>query len=847
MTLRTLIAALALTWSAPALGQTLTRPPALTAFVEAESHPPGAAVVVLQIDIDAAGKVSAVEVVESGGAGFDAAALQAAKQFVFTPAEIDGQPAPIRIQYRYAFTQTVIAPPPPTTARIAGQVVDVDGKPVGDVQIVAGDRRTRTDADGRFDLPDLAPGLYVVQVSGEGLIAVRATEDARAPGAELTVRYTVAPQAEDVDEELVIRAPRQIRAQTQVAIRADEARMVAGTQGDTLKVVQSLPGVARAAAGSAALVVWGAAPEDTRVLVDGVEIPALYHIGGVRSTLNSALVESIELVPGAFGPAYGRGLGGVVKVQTRRLSRDALTGYVAADLYDASTMLSAPLTDKLRVGAAARVGYLDRVFAGFAEDAAVFPIPRYLDAQLKLEHDLRADEWIGLTALFSDDALTRQIDDQRDRQTRRSLTILAPYHRITPAGASFQVTPSFGVGAREVAAQFGLTPARQSLDTLRFGLRADYRASLSDDLTLAFGLDGLSETTAIARTGSLNRPPREGDVAVFGQPPGDDVTADALRVTQADVAVHGRVEWSLGDFTLVPGLRLDVFATQSDRLEPPVGEAPRLGLFRIEPAVAPRLSVRWAALDTLTVHAATGQYHQPPRAADLSPVFGNPRLTIADALHLVAGLKWTPIDGVDVEATGFHERFDNLVARAPEATPPLGEALRNDGTGQSTGVQLLLRRSAGDLTGWISYTLSRSERVDSPGAPTRLFDYDQTHVLSVVLGYTLDALSFGARARYATGFPRTPVVDAFYDARGDRFEPLFGAQNSTRIPAFMQLDLRMEYTTPLPVGTLALSLDVQNASSQTNTEELAYTFDFKRERPVPGLPFLTVLGARWGF
>ncbi|MGK0362595.1 MAG: TonB family protein [Bradymonadia bacterium] len=844
---RTLIAALCLSWSTPSLGQTLTKPPALTAFIEAETPPPGAAIVVLQIDIDATGEVSAAQVIESGGAGFDTAALRAAKRFVFSPAEVDGAAAAIRIEYRYAFTETIITPPPPTTVRIQGQVVRADGAVVSQAQIQAGDRTARTDAQGRFDLSDLAPGIYVVLVSGDGLISVRTTEDARTPGAELTVRYTLAPKAEDVDEELVIRAPRQIRAQTQVAIGADEARTVAGTQGDTLKVVQSLPGVARAAAGSAALVVWGAAPEDTRVLVDGVEIPALYHIGGVRSTLNSALVESIELVPGAFGPAYGRGLGGIVKVKTRRLSRDAFTGYVAADLYDASTMLSAPVTDAFRVGAAARVGYLDRVFAGIADDAALFPIPRYLDAQLKLEHDLRADEWIGLTALLSDDALTRQIDEQRDRQTRRSLTVLLPYRRITPAGASFKVTPYFGLGTRTVAAQFGLTPARQSLDTMRFGLRADYRASLGDDLTLAFGVDGLSETTAIARSGSLNRPPREGDVAVFGQPPGDDVTADALRVTQADVAVHGRVEWTLGDFTVVPGVRLDVFATQSDRLDPPIGEAPRLGLFRIEPALAPRLSARWAALDSLTVHAATGQYHQPPRAADLSPVFGNPRLTISDAVHLVGGLKWTPLDGLDAEVTGFYERFDNLVARAPETTPPLGEALRNDGTGESKGVQLLLRRSAGDLTGWISYTLSRSERIDSPGAGARLFDYDQTHVLSVVLSHSLKPFTFGARARYATGFPRTPVVDAFYDARSDRFQPVFGAQNSTRIAAFTQLDLRIEYTTPLPVGTLAVSLDVQNATNVSNVEELAYTFDFKSERPVPGLPLLTVLGARWDF
>mgnify|MGYP001764596158 CR=1 FL=1 len=50
----------------------------------------------------------------------------------------------------------------------------------------------------------------------------------------------------------------------------------------------------------------------------------------------------------------------------------------------------------------------------------------------------------------------------------------------------------------------------------------------------------------------------------------------------------------------------------------------------------------------------------------------------------------------------------------------------------------------------------------------------------------------GARFRYSTGYPRTPVVGSFYEARDDLYQPLFGAQNSIRIPGFYQLDVRAE-------------------------------------------------------
>src|SRR5262245_6472238 len=85
----------------------VTKPPKLSHFVQAD-RPKGSedktATVVLAIDIGADGKVTDVRVTTSGGADFDAAAVVAAKQFVFEPAEIDGQPGPVTITYSYKFT-----------------------------------------------------------------------------------------------------------------------------------------------------------------------------------------------------------------------------------------------------------------------------------------------------------------------------------------------------------------------------------------------------------------------------------------------------------------------------------------------------------------------------------------------------------------------------------------------------------------------------------------------------------------------------------------------------------------------------------------------------------------------
>src|SRR5262249_23323265 len=118
---------------------------------------------------------------------------------------------------------------------------------------------------------------------------------------------------------------------------------------------------------------------------------------------------------------------------------------------------------------------------------------------------------------------------------------------------------------------------------------------------------------------------------------------------------------------------------------------------------------------------------------------------------------------------------------------------------------------------------------------------------TIVASYARAGWTVGARFRYATGFPRTPVVGAFLDVRSDQYQPLFGAQNSIRIPDFVQLDLRVERALVWSGAALDVYLDVQNVTYQRNPEEIAYSEDFSQRAYITGLPTLGVLGAKVRF
>jgi outer membrane receptor protein involved in Fe transport len=298
--------------------------------------------------------------------------------------------------------------------------------------------------------------------------------------------------------------------------------------------------------------------------------------------------------------------------------------------------------------------------------------------------------------------------------------------------------------------------------------------------------------------------------------------------------------------TLTPGVRFDAFLIEGSRRVPRTGDAPPIGFSRLETALAPRASARWEITPRFGLTAAYGTYHQAPEPEDLSPVFGTPDLALSRATHMTVGesLRITPSLTADVVA--FRKTMKDLVVRSRLTNPISARALTQNGEGESLGVQFLLRQEMWHgLFGWVSYAISRSDRRYEGDIDWRRFDFDQPHVLSVVLFQEVGRWGFGARFRYASGNPRTPVIASFYDARSDRFDPVFGPQNGTRIPGFWQLDLRLERTFLIGETKRALVFaDVQNVTARENAEELVYSGDFRERGTLRGLPTIAIVGAR---
>ena len=156
---------------------------------------------------------------------------------------------------------------------------------------------------------------------------------------------------------------------------------------------------------------------------------------------------------------------------------------------------------------------------------------------------------------------------------------------------------------------------------------------------------------------------------------------------------------------------------------------------------------------------------------------------------------------------------------------------------------LVRKKFGGRFYGWLSYTMSRSERKYPPDDWVR-FTNDQSHVLNLAATVRLPyEFSLGARFTLSTGIPYYPIIGSRYDADTDRYVPIY-AETESSLPVFHRLDIRFDKRWRFDTWMLEAFLDIQNVYNATNPESIAYSYDYSQQGPGASFPFLPTLGFR---
>ena len=833
----------------------LTRPPTLVDFHPA-AYPPDrlqrgeTADVACAVDLDAGGAVTSVAIEKGAAPDFDQAALEAIRQFHFSPAEVDGKPAPVRIRYVYHFTieKKAAAPSQSLDAGvIRGQVVEAGNrKPIPGADVLDREQglAASTDGEGRYRLAGLAPGERVLSVSAPGF-EPREVKVQLAPRAESQAPRAYLHRALASDLSATVAGEKAQDAPTRRTLTHDELVNVPGAFNDPVRVVQNLPGIARAPFLSGALLVRGTPPADTGTYLDGLRIPILFHFLGGPSVINEQLIDRIDFYPGGYGAYYGRNLTSALDVGTRKGDANALHGSASLDLIEAVGALEGPVSKDTQVEIAARRSHVDLFLPLFIPNdpnrGTTVVTPIYWDYQARADHRLAGGDALSLLVFGSDDKLTI-IQKGGKRTLPLSLDTHIGFHRALLA---FRHAVS---DVLEVTVQpaVGWQVQSFSVDGIGQGAFSQPQSANVTDVTAALRAQVAFRPSAWLelRAGSDSQLDR----ASYGADLQSSLNLRNLGTPITQETVISRVQpfVQLGEY-----LEAEL---KGDRLRVTLGLRSDQVHWRSHQRVSvdPRVWARYQLTGATALKAYTGLYHQPPTPLQLDNDLGNPGLGLEAAAQFGAGVEHRFSDVWNVSAEAFYNRRWDLVQRVDPYTQDgtiLNPRYLNAGIGRSYGLELLVRREiTARLYGWISYTLSKSEVRRVPGEVWRAFSFDQPHILTVVVGYRPNpGWELSSRFRLVSGNPIAPVAGATFDADTGSYLADYGRFGDARSPLFAQLDARAQKTWTWDTWALSLFLDVQNVTNHRNEEIHVYDYRFRGQGSISGIPILPTLGLKARF
>jgi TonB family protein len=855
----------------PAPTGVVTKPPKLIQAVAPE-YPVAAlaagkaAKVKVKIHIDAMGTVTKVDVLEKVGDGFDEAAVAAALQYVFDPAEIDGKPAAIAVETAINFVieeqpepEPPPTPPPPKVRtgppNHAGSMdapITLQGEAVerGTRRKLAGiivsiaelGLDTVTGEGGTFYFHGVPPGDYqILAIDPKYDRLSRPIKIAKREAVE--VRLWMRPRGGN-PYETIVEGEREVLEVTRRTLQRQQLTSVPGTFGDPIRVIQTLPGMQRAPFGLGLLLVRGSNPDDTGIFVDGHEVPSVFHFLGGPSIFNAEMLESIDLYPGGFPGRFGRHHGAAVALELRPTKSDGVHGSAKVDFIDAGGYVRAPLTKNLSFAFAGRRSYID-AFLGFVlpdpgPGAQRIVTPIYYDYAGRLDYDLEADGRLGLFVIGSSDTL-RVLDKDPSEEVSTDLKtavkffrIIGNYTRSLGGDMKLTLSPAWGrdtltfTGAQaEAAGPFTSVGIVNS--TMSYRLRTHGR--IDRLLTLDTGLDLLSRVTRYEALVPLD------DTLIDSS--GVDIPPSQVFRGASTLGLGAYLDLGI-DITkrlkLVPSLRLDSYLIEG----------------RDRYSADPRLVARYKLTPTWTLKGYVGEFSQPPQPESVDARFGNPNVEVEHATHFGLGYEFKPDRLWSIDSEIYYTRRRNLVVFTDELISNNDGTFTyvnflNEGRRDSLGFEIMIKREISErVFGWLSYTYSKSRQknfVDSD----RFFPtaFDQPHVMNAVASWKPGrGFELGARFQLASGRPDTPVIGATYDADSGTYDAVRGPARSVRTPTFKQIDVRAEKVWLYNTWSIGAYIDIINVMNFKNVEATEYDYRFRESAPITSFPILPTLGLR---
>jgi hypothetical protein len=677
---------------------------------------------------------------------------------------------------------------------LSGTVRDNEGGelPQAHVFVYPDSITTTSDNSGRFRFR-VPRGAKTVQVT---YVGYRPWQSTIKLNADTVLKVVLSPAVNEL-KEIVVSDQRnyqeeifqQNRTSTHVLTKDDiNAIPVLGGEADVIKTLQLLPGTLRGIEGTSDLFVRGGAADQNLVLLDGAPIYSTGHLFGFLSVFNPDILNKVEAINGGFPAQYGGRLSSILDVESRSAIPEATNISGDIGLIASRLMIEQPIVkNKASIWVAGRRTYIDQVVKAVGEELPYF----FYDLNAKLSLKPTTRDLLEFSYYGGDDVLNLFRDRNNDGDgflsqfTSGNNSQSFKWNHRLPNNFSTNLSASRSSYRYDIRNSFEENELRALSDIEDYGVRLTIvKDSLQRNGSIKAGIDWVRHAV------SPNIINTAGTVSEFFE------SSSSTAKTANEIAVHAQYEWSPDNrWTINGGLRVSGAFVDGKTYYLP------------EPRLSARFSPREREAFKLS-YSRMGQYiHRISNSAVSTPT--DIWYPVTDSIrpqssHQVA-LAWQrSLDKHDLYLTieGYYKTMNDLIGYEEGTNLFFNNDFESkliQGKGRSYGIEFLLRKDVGKLTGWLSYTLSWSWRkfdeIDAGWFPAR---YDRRHNGAIVMQYALNKRwSVSAVWEFISGSRFTPVIGQYVvtspSVTGVELIPLYSEINGVKLADTHRLDLGIKF------------------------------------------------------
>ena len=698
-------------------------------------------------------------------------------------------------------------------------------------------RGTATNAYGYYSIT-LPAGKYDLQYSYIGYKTVRKQADT---DHNITIDVSLDLADNQLNEVIVTgkRTDENVRS-TEMSIARIDSKTIGRIPAllgeiDLVKVIQLLPGVQPTSEGSSGFSVRGGSSDQNLILLDEATIYNASHLLGFFSVFNNDAVKDVTLYKGDIPVAYGGRLSSLLDVRMKDGNSKKFSGTGSIGTISSKLTLEGPIIrDRTTFLISGRRTYAD-LFLPLAKDENIRGNKLYFyDLNFKLSHVIDENNRLFLSGYAGRDIFKNQFGTIGFGNRTASLR----WNHLFSKKLFFNMSLIYS----RYDYSIGTTPGDENAfiwtSKLRdYSARFDFTHYLSGTHTLKYGATiTFHEFFPGTASGSGN-----GAFTSFSLP-AEYVLEHSLYLSDEFKATR--------NLTLKYGLRLAVFQNigpgtyyNYDINHSPVDSTVyhKGTIFNTYVSLEPRIAVNYLINDRSSVKGSyqhTSQFFTLAQNSTAGtpldvwfPATPNVKPQLCDQLSF-GYFRNLAQNKYEVSSEVYYKNLRNVIDFRDHAQLLLNQYLEGEiriGTGYSYGLESIIRKNEGRLTGWISYTYSRSFRIipeinngNRYNAP-----YDKPHAISIVTSYDFSKrLNASATWVYATGLPVTfPTGRAVI---GNAIIPIYSDRNAYRMADYHRLDLSLTLKGKEKTGKKwhgEWNLSVYNAYNRHNSWSINFTRD----------------------